>query len=118
LKERTTMNRAQRRQAARNERRPQTPEPKPPHANLIVYGARCAWWDSIDKVATIPGSGLPCCPHCGSVLYQTSPRAWWAGVELHDGTHPGYRAMIEWARGRCFPDYAAMEVAYESREAV
>lgn len=70
----------------------------------IVYGARCTWWDSIDQAATTP-AGLPCCPHCSSPLFETDSEAtWWSGVDAYerDG-HPGYRDVITWARGRCFP---------------
>lgn len=70
----------------------------------IVYGARCTWWDSIDKVGRT-GSGLPGCPHCGSPLFETPDEAtWWAGVGAYerDG-HPGYRELVEWGRGRCLP---------------
>ena len=29
--------------------------------------------------------------------------------------HPGYRAMLEWARGKCFKNLAALEAAYRAR---
>jgi hypothetical protein len=72
----------------------------------IVHGARCAWWDSIDKVATKP-SGLPCCPHCGGVLMEVENEAtWWDQVDRYGAKgNPGYRAFIEWLRGRCFRDF-------------
>jgi len=85
---------------------------------LIVSGARCAWWDDISETANSgPGrSGIPLCPHCRSPLYQHEPKAWWSGVDRHEATvHPGYRAMIEWSRGRCFPSFSAMQVAYDKR---
>lgn len=73
-------------------------------AERIVYGARCTWWDSISNVAT-KASGLPCCPHCGSPLFeQPDERTWWAGVDAYErDAHPGYRELIEWSRGRCIP---------------
>jgi hypothetical protein len=81
----------------------------------IVYGARCQWWDSIDKVATKP-SGLPCCPRCGGVLFEVgSEERWWADVEAHEAKgSPGYRGFIEWLRGRCFPSYQAALDAYNA----
>jgi hypothetical protein len=95
----------------------------------IVYGATCTWWDSIDKVGLthveagvfaplmpMPGHRLPCCPKCGGVLYELPTEAdWFKGVDRyeHDG-HPGYRAMTEWARGKCFPNHEAMTKAYNA----
>ena len=69
----------------------------------IVYGARCLWWESIDKVATKP-SGLPCCPWCGGVLLEVDSEAeWWAGARRHEAEkEPGYVAFLEWLRGRCY----------------
>jgi hypothetical protein len=91
----------------------------PPEDDRIVYAVGCSWWDSISKAASKP-SGLPCCPGCGSVLMETPSEAqWWADVENHERNgHPGYRKMIEWMRGRCFPDFTVAEAAYrEAQEA-
>lgn len=73
----------------------------------VVYGARCSWWDSIDKVGTKDGvaGGLPVCPHCGSPLFEVESEAVWLGPALaryEAAGRPGYRAMIEWGRGKCF----------------
>ena len=84
----------------------------------IPYGIRCTWWDSIDKVALTPpgpsGHQIPCCPHCGGVLFEVESEAkWFEGVDRHEANgHPGYRAMVEWSRGKCFPNYAALESAF------
>lgn len=32
------------------------------------------------------------------------------------GGNPGYRAMIEWGRGRCFPSYQALKSAYAAAQ--
>lgn len=79
----------------------------------VVYGARCQWWDTIDKVSTT-GTGLPICPNCGSPLFEVESLAeWWAGVDNYEGNgHPGYRALIEFGRGRCFPNIEALEAAH------
>lgn len=79
----------------------------------IVYGARCLWWDSIDRVAAAP-SGLPICPHCGSPLFELDNiLIWWQGVDRHEAEgHPGYHAMIEWSQGRCFKSVEVMEAAF------
>lgn len=88
----------------------------------IVYGARCCWWDSIDKAhrANAPGGiGVPSCPHCGSVLFELPDEAtWWAGVDRHEANgHPGYRALVEWSRGKCFPHWKEAEAAYRRERA-
>lgn len=85
----------------------------------IVFGAGCMWWDSIDEVATRPdGAHLPCCPHCGGVLFEVeNEEIWFRNVDTHERRHnPGYRAMIEWARGKCFKTFDAMEMAYKNQE--
>jgi len=80
----------------------------------IVYGARCTWWDSIDKVAH--NGLLPCCPHCGGVLYENrDAKEWWDSVDAFEAKgHPGYHDFIEWLRGKCFPNKDAAKAAYES----
>ena len=85
----------------------------------IVYGARCSWWDSIDKVGLIPvphSVGLPCCPHCQSPLFEIDNEAiWFASVDRYEANgHPGYRAMVEWGRGKCFPSIADLFEAYRA----
>jgi hypothetical protein len=76
----------------------------------IAYGAACTWWDSIDKVGNTE-SGLPCCPHCGSVLFEVpSIAAWRIGVDRYaaEKNDPSYAAMVAWGRGKCFPNYATL----------
>jgi hypothetical protein len=69
----------------------------------IAYGTHCTWWDSIHRVGRtdpgVKGLSIPCCPHCGSTLFEFD--------------HPGYRRMMEWARGKCFPTMSALQSAYE-----
>lgn len=86
----------------------------------IVYGIRCVWWDGIEKVGKTPperGISIPCCPHCGGVLMELRSLAeWWAGVEKYEADgHPGYRAFIEWLKGKCFPNRQAAKAAYEAK---
>lgn len=87
---------------------------------MIVYGANCSWWDDISAVATLP-SGLPCCPHCSGVLYETSERKWWEGVDARtSATDPNYAKFIEWLRGKCFTEgwLAAYETWTEEQDNV
>jgi hypothetical protein len=61
---------------------------------------------------------LPCCPHCKNMLFEMSnENIWWEGVDKYEARgHPGYRTMIEWSRGKCFPTHEAMHKAYAERE--
>lgn len=79
----------------------------------IVTGALCTFWGSIDTVK-VNADGLPVCPHCGGVLYEYPDEAtWFKGVDSYEaGGHPGYRALIEWARGKCFPGMREAIAAY------
>lgn len=82
---------------------------------MIVYGARCTWWDDISKVGKLVGTGLPCCPHCKSVLFQLEDEKWFEGMKKYEAEgHPGYVAMIEWSRGKCFPSIEAIEAAWRA----
>lgn len=88
--------------------------------NRIAYGARCTWWDGIRKVGKSPpgpsGHSLPCCPHCRGMLFEMENEGkWFEGVDKHNTAVPGYRAMVEWARGKCFKNYAELQRAYDAR---
>ncbi len=93
-------------------------------SGIIVSGARCTWWDGIEKAASLKAAagdhGLPCCPFCGSVLFQHNDEAaYLAGAPEYEADgHPGYVAMLKWARGKCFPDLATMETSYAAERQV
>lgn len=99
------------RRVARRVRNDQRPQPV-----RVTYGARCSWWGLITEAAT-RASGLPCCPHCHGVLFEVADEAtWWAGVDAHEANGlAGYRAFIEWLRGRCFPSVAAARDVWEAQ---
>jgi hypothetical protein len=82
----------------------------------VVYGARCTWWDSIQNIGHTrgPGPRLPACPHCGSVLFEMPDEArFMAGVPAYEAAgHPGYGDALRWARGKCFQNAEAMQLAY------
>jgi len=66
---------------------------------LIVYGCDCTWWGSIDKAArTEPLSPtdyqLPCCPHCGCLLFQIEEDDWWNLVAEHAKEDEDYIQFI------------------------
>lgn len=86
----------------------------------VVWGIRCVWWDTIDKIGLKTEAygkksenPLPCCPYCGSVLMENTAERWWASVNAQDEEDPGYRDLIEWMRGRCFPSMDEARAAYE-----
>jgi hypothetical protein len=81
----------------------------------VVYGADCMWWDTIDKVA-INKSDPPCCPHCGSALFEVeSIEKWWEGADAYEkANQPGYRKFLEWSRGKCFKTFDEGWAAYSS----
>jgi hypothetical protein len=93
--------------------------PLRPKDQRVVYGARCTWWDSIDKVAlTSPGvSGIriPCCPHCGSPLFEKDNEAAFMepATRYEASGHPGYVDLVLWGRGQCFANFAALQLAYD-----
>lgn len=84
--------------------------------NLIAYGAHCSWWDLKTEVATNP-LGLPCCPHCGSVLYEMYESEWWNAVDNYTGAEKlgiNYRELIEWSQGKCFKNIEFMVEAFKA----
>ena len=86
----------------------------------LVYGASCSWWDSIDKVGRTGGpTSIPCCPHCGGVLYEMeNEERWWRSVESYsrENSEPGYRKFVEWSRGKCFETWVEAKAAYAAEE--
>nr|WP_294577496.1 hypothetical protein [uncultured Rhodopila sp.] len=81
----------------------------------FVYGARCTWFGPIAEIGK--RGGIPACPHCGSPLYEMPNEAmWWRVVDKHEAAgNPGYRAFVEWLRGKHFPTYTAAQDAYSKR---
>lgn len=87
-------------------------------SDIIVYGACCFWWDSIDK-ASHNSVGLPCCPHCKGVLMECpNERRWWDSVDAFANNpasnFPDCRAFIEWCRGKCFRGRKEAESAWRA----
>jgi hypothetical protein len=83
----------------------------------IVYGVHCVWWDGIEKVGKTPERNrisLPCCPHCGSVLFEMDIDDWWRQVNKYDETHPGYRQFTEWRRGKHHVTIQEAKTQYEA----
>ena len=63
----------------------------------FVYGVGCTFMGPIGTVGHTP-SGLPCCPHCGSVLFETTTQQWNEGIDEYcnkTGDYD-YRKFILW----------------------
>lgn len=89
---------------------------KRPKDTRFVYGARCVWFGPIRKVGKHPVNGLPCCPHCKSMLFEfDSEEKWWAQVDQFEATGAeGYRKMIEWAADKHFLTANDVVAAYKA----
>lgn len=120
------------------------PPPTSGKDTRIAYGARCLWWDSIHKVGntgpfTVPrpfeprgtgarfgdgnlrqAPGLPCCPKCRGLLLEVPTLdAWMDNVDKHEANgHPGYRAFLEWQRGKCFKTMPEAKAAYTAETGI
>jgi hypothetical protein len=81
----------------------------------IVYGFGCVWWDSIDKTAR-NASDLPCCPHCGSVLFEIDEKDWIENIARHarESGDARYPKLIEWMRGKCFRTLARARAQFNA----
>lgn len=68
----------------------------------IVYGAQCCYWGPIQSVGVQRGSGLPCCPYCGGLLFEMEDEEQlMRGARAYDQSgHLGYVGFLMWARGR------------------
>jgi hypothetical protein len=82
--------------------------------DIVVYGVNCVWWDTMDKLPQI--SGLLKCPHCASVLWMMDRSDWDKAVAAQDVLNHGYKKMIEWSRGKCFPSFSELREGYRNRE--
>lgn len=84
---------------------------------MIVYGTMCCWWDEKENASILP-SGLPCCPHCKSVLFEAEESKWEENMEryIKRTGDVDYREFIEWLKGKCYRYFdAAREAFDESR---
>lgn len=68
-----------------------------------VYSAKCSWNGPIQNIGI--KNGLPCCPHCGSMLFELPDRTTWdLSVAAYNARYPGYTEYIEWlaSNGNCW----------------
>lgn len=81
-----------------------------------VYSVGCTWFGSIYEVGETTHGHIPCCPHCGSVLFELSDeKKWWKGVDGYDELHPNYRKMLEWQKDQkiCFKTMKDLNDAFK-----
>ncbi len=85
----------------------------------VVYAARCTWWDLVGNAARRADMGIPCCPHCGSVLFEVaSLEEWWEGAEQAELTGSiGWQDFLEWLQGKCRPTMDEARAEYEAQRA-
>lgn len=81
---------------------------------MIVYGARCQWWNYKEAVGIHPRSGLPCCPVCFGMLFEMDVQKWYELVDQYDLDNPGYADKVKWARGKHFATPADCDAAWAS----
>lgn len=67
----------------------------------IWYGSCGYWTDDWDKLKKV-GSGIPCCPICSCVGYQTTYLLWQTSIDKHKEKYKGYNKFIEGLKERCF----------------
>jgi hypothetical protein len=69
-----------------------------------------------DQMIPAKPVSLPCCPHCKGMLFEVENiDVWNAGVAKQEATYPGYTQLVNWLRGKCFPSFAAAQIAYATR---
>ena len=64
-----------------------------------VYSAGCTFHGSIDEIGTKGPHNLPCCPSCGSMLFEMPTKEKWdALVEDHakKKNDPQYPVFVKW----------------------
>jgi len=93
-----------------------------PKDTRIVYGAKCLWWDSIDKVGKLPfndpdAPGIPCCPVCKGPLFEASDEEQWFKDAAEFGKQNNdihYVNYLKFMRGKCRKDVMASRVEFDN----
>ena len=77
----------------------------------FTYGVVCTWRGPIQNVG-VRDNGLPCCPHCGGVLFEMETKDIWdKQIVDFDKKHPGYADFQSWlaALASCIPLKTALD---------
>lgn len=62
---------------------------------LVWYSTSCSFWtDDFDLLTKAGATGIPCCPKCHCVGFQTTASAWEAGVRAYSVGQPAYAKFI------------------------
>lgn len=99
--------------------------------NPYTYSANCSWHGPIAEVGKttarrepliikgikVPDMSLPCCPFCGSVLFQVDSVATWnnGALEHERKGHANYVEFLNWTRqqSRCWPSLRDASKTFE-----
>lgn len=98
----------------------------------IWYGFCTFWtddWGQLSSVA-VKGSpsgiggravgaidaGIPCCPECGSVGFEAEANEWWEGVQLLEGSEPGYYKFLKGMKNTCHGKGVSLSDLWEERK--
>lgn len=62
---------------------------------VLWYSSRCGYWtDDWDKLTKV-GPGIPACPHCQAVGFQTTAENWDRGIDAYEAQDPGYKERLK-----------------------
>ena len=89
--------------------------------SLQVYSVRCAWTGPIEKAGRQYDTGIPCCPHCRSAVYEGDKETFWRSAHHYERHgYPGYVALLKWIeqQPRCWQTLAKANSAFEQAHAV
>lgn len=80
--------------------------------DVIMFGANCTWYgDTV--VAKIDGK-LPCCPKCGSPLFEMPKINWCGALNKTEKANPGYLKFMTWLKDNHHKSYRAAREAYKA----
>lgn len=79
----------------------------------VWYAVSCGYWsDDWDNLKQ--WRGIPCCPVCGSVGFQTTAAKWLGeALDEYDRAHPGYKEFLMGTKDRCLAAEGGFKSAYE-----
>ena len=76
---------------------------------MIASSVHCTWWDEVDDEPAA-------CPHCGGAAEVYNLAEWWdkVGRALRGRHVADFDEIADFARGRCFTEWADLEAAWLS----
>jgi hypothetical protein len=88
--------------------------------DLVIHGATCTWWGSLNQISQL-ASGVPCCPYCDGVLRQIEKPEWFKAAREYALAKKDkhYLDFIAWLRGKqCITFGDNPEGAYKAARAM